>query len=79
VTDPVITRQAHLAAPLPPQELERVRDRFYRVPGSGGSGAGLGLSIVDRIAAQHGARLQVETRENGTVFCATIGGLNHAA
>ncbi|RYF40533.1 MAG: HAMP domain-containing protein [Comamonadaceae bacterium] len=35
----------------------RLAERFFRVLGSGESGNGLGLSIVARIAALHGARL----------------------
>jgi two-component system sensor histidine kinase QseC len=36
-------------------ERQKVGQRFYRVLGSGESGSGLGLSIVHRIAAIHGA------------------------
>ena len=65
-------------APLASRELQRIGDRFYRIPGSQGPGAGLGLSIVNRIVEQHGARFKVDTREDGTVFCATVSGLNPA-
>jgi two-component system, OmpR family, sensor histidine kinase TctE len=37
------------------QERLRVRERFYRLPGSPGSGCGLGLAIVDEIARAHHA------------------------
>ncbi|WP_235025727.1 ATP-binding protein [Caballeronia arationis] len=40
---------------IPESERERVFDRFYRVLGSGQSGSGLGLSIVQTIAARLGA------------------------
>ncbi|MDH4192364.1 MAG: ATP-binding protein, partial [Betaproteobacteria bacterium] len=39
------------------EERDRVLDRFYRVSGAGGSGSGLGLSIVARIAQLHAAQL----------------------
>jgi len=66
-------------APLAPEELKHLGDRFYRVPGSPGPGAGLGLSIVERIAGQHGARFEVATLEEDTVFCATVSGLRGVA
>jgi len=46
-------------------ERERVFDRFYRVPGSGEVGSGLGLSIVREIAARHAARVTLEERPGG--------------
>jgi two-component system OmpR family sensor kinase len=42
---------------IPAAERERVFDRFYRVLGSGQSGSGLGLSVVQTIAARLGARV----------------------
>ncbi len=39
---------------IPPADLERIFDRFYRVdPSRSGAGAGIGLSIARWIAAQH--------------------------
>lgn len=40
-------------------EREKVLQRFYRSVETGKTGAGLGLSIVTRIAELHGARLQL--------------------
>jgi signal transduction histidine kinase len=42
-----------------PAERERIFDRFYRVAGSGERGSGIGLSLVARIAASHGATIAV--------------------
>jgi two-component system OmpR family sensor kinase len=42
---------------IPPEERERVFDRFYRVPGSDAAGSGLGLAIIKSIAERHGASL----------------------
>ena len=46
---------------IPPAERERVFDRFYRGVSARGStsGAGLGLSIAQWIAAAHGARIEI--------------------
>lgn len=45
---------------VPAAERTRLGERFFRVLGSGQPGNGLGLSIVARVAALHGARLQFE-------------------
>jgi len=42
------------------------------VPGSVGIGAGLGLSIVSRIAELHHADFSVSPHVDGTGFCATL-------
>ncbi len=48
---------------IPESEYQRVFERFYRVGGdrhnSGVTGCGLGLSIVQRIVALHGARIEL--------------------
>ncbi|MHB8354838.1 MAG: ATP-binding protein, partial [Burkholderiales bacterium] len=53
---------------------ERVRtlERFYRIPGSGVQGSGLGLSIVQRIAARHKARLVLHAGSNGLGLCVKV-------
>jgi two-component system sensor histidine kinase TctE len=51
---------------IPETERARVRERFYRRPGSAGSGAGLGLAIVEEIARVHGARFSIEHGAGGT-------------
>jgi two-component system, OmpR family, sensor histidine kinase TctE len=50
---------------IPESERPRVRERFYRIPGSAAEGCGLGLAIVDEIARQHDARLFIETGAEG--------------
>ena len=44
---------------VPESERGRVLERFYRMPGSSGPGAGLGLPIVKQIADSHGATLHL--------------------
>ncbi len=49
-----------------PQKLRaRVFERFYRIVGSGSSGSGLGLGIVQQIAKLHGAEIVLLTPESG--------------
>jgi two-component system sensor histidine kinase TctE len=50
---------------IPEAERSRVRERFYRLPGSTGIGCGLGLAIVDEIARVHGAIFTIGTGANG--------------
>jgi len=44
---------------IPPQERDRVFDRFYRVLGTQAEGSGLGLAIVREIAQKHGATVHI--------------------
>lgn len=48
------------------QERTRVFNRFYRTPGSAGSGVGLGLAIVQEIVRAHRGRIELETPSVGT-------------
>ena len=45
---------------IAPAERARVLQRFYRVPGTGGSGHGLGLAIADGIARVHRTQLRLD-------------------
>jgi len=44
---------------IPPEERQRVFDRFYRRAGTAPSGSGLGLAIVKAIADTHGATVSL--------------------
>jgi two-component system, OmpR family, sensor kinase len=50
---------------IPPDERDRVLDRFYRRVGSEAGGSGLGLSIVRNVAERHGARLALDAGPAG--------------
>lgn len=66
----VIVKPAQLAVcdtgpGIPAEERQRVFDRFRRLAGQETEGSGLGLSIVQRIAERHGARLRLEDGDGG--------------
>lgn len=72
-------RQARLTvsnpgAPIPPNKLSRLFERFYRADASRGeqSGFGLGLSIASTIADEHKATLKAESDSVSTRFTLTI-------
>lgn len=46
------------------QEREKMIDSFYRLPGNEMPGAGLGLSIVQRIVTVHQASLEIDSWKN---------------
>jgi two-component system OmpR family sensor kinase len=55
--DTVLVQVEDSGPGIPPDERERVFDRFYRVAGSDAAGSGLGLAIIKAIAERHGATL----------------------
>ena len=79
-------------APIPPEHLPHIFDRFYRADSArtasdGPGGSGLGLAIAKAITEQHRGRLCAESSPAGTVFTVTLplpgkpqsGGKNHRA
>ncbi|WP_052488023.1 ATP-binding protein [Gordoniibacillus kamchatkensis] len=62
---------ANRGAPLGPDQLERLFDRFYRVDTSRSSesgGSGLGLAIAKSIVEAHGGRIWAETDQGEIRF-----------
>ena len=58
---------------IPPEERERIFQRFYRIPQNSADltseGSGLGLAIVRGIAQAHGGRVEfAEAQRGGSVF-----------
>ena len=62
--------------PIPPEHLEHLFERFYRVDGSRSrkeGGYGLGLAIAHTIVQSHRGQIEVRSsREEGTVFAVTL-------
>jgi PAS domain S-box-containing protein len=61
-------------AGIPAGHIDRIFDRFFRVPGQvGGSGAGLGLAIAKDIVEAHGGQIRVKSTEGrGSTFSFTL-------
>ncbi|MDR5746781.1 sensor histidine kinase [Caballeronia sp. LZ029] len=50
---------------IPPEELQRVLEPFYRLDYSSSIGSGLGLSIVSEVSKWTGGRLVLENVDRG--------------
>lgn len=60
---------------IPPEQLSRLFDRFYRADPARGrqrDGAGLGLAIVKSVVAAHGGEVNVTSRAGRTGFTVTL-------
>ncbi|MDX1824516.1 MAG: ATP-binding protein [Thiohalomonadales bacterium] len=57
---------------IDPELLERVFDRFFRLPGQQASGCGLGLTIARQSAELLNAELELKNRSDGTGLIATV-------
>lgn len=58
---------------IPEDDLARVFDRFYRVPGAADNGTGLGLAIVKQIAEGHGAEVGLTNTGQGVLVRVAFG------
>lgn len=57
---------------VPEAYMSRIRERFFRPPGQDETGSGLGLSIVERIAALHGMHLRLDNRTPHGLVAAVV-------
>jgi two-component system sensor histidine kinase TctE len=57
---------------VPPADLPRILDRFYRVQGTQGEGNGLGLAIAEEIARAHHSHLQLAAGADGRGLKVTL-------
>jgi signal transduction histidine kinase len=57
---------------IPPELIERVFDRFFRVPGTNARGSGLGLAIAQAAAQRCGMRVSLRNRTDRSGLIARI-------
>jgi signal transduction histidine kinase len=72
LADAVHLEICNACPPLSAAEFRQISQRFYRVPGTAPVGAGLGLSIVERIATLHDATFSAGPQPAGDGFCARL-------
>jgi signal transduction histidine kinase len=69
--DAIVVSVADTGAGIPPDELPRIFDRFYKGPRSHGSG--LGLTIARNLVVSHGGDISAESRVGeGTTVTFTL-------
>lgn len=75
----VLSRQGKLAIEvadtgpgIPPELLDRVFDRFFRVPGTDARGSGLGLAIAQSAAQRCGMRITLRNRDDRSGLIARV-------
>ncbi len=69
VEDEVVISVRDTGVGIPPEDLPRVFERFYKARGSRSGGAGLGLAIAKHIVLAHGGRIWAEsTPGRGSTF-----------
>lgn len=72
VGDVVLVEFADTGPGIPPELLERVFDRFYRVLGTGAQGNGLGLAIARSAAGRGGMHVELMNRSDHAGLLARV-------
>lgn len=68
-TDRIVLTVSDHGPGIPRDSLEQIFDRFYRVPGTDGPGAGLGLALVKEVVDWHGGCMTIESEPGvGSAF-----------
>jgi two-component system sensor histidine kinase KdpD len=69
----VLVQVSNQGPPVPPEHLERIFDKFYRITAADRvTGTGLGLSICKGIIEAHGGRIWAENTTDGFAFHFTL-------
>ncbi|MGF1460932.1 MAG: GAF domain-containing protein [Leptolyngbyaceae cyanobacterium] len=71
----ILVTVANSGIEIPPTELARIFDKFYRVPSSDPwkqGGTGLGLALVQKLLVHIGGDIEVTSRDNMTAFKITL-------
>jgi two-component system OmpR family sensor kinase len=71
VGDAIVVRVSDEGPGIPPENQERIFDRFYRVDDSrtrGNGGTGLGLAVVRSLVEAHDGTVEVESVPGRTTF-----------
>ncbi|MET9681664.1 sensor histidine kinase [Streptomyces coeruleorubidus] len=66
-----LVRIADAGPGIPPEDQERVFDRFYRVDKARSrdrGGSGLGLAVAESLVRAHGGRIELDSEPGATVF-----------
>ena len=79
-TESTVIRFTNTGDPIPPQKLETIFERFFRLDTARSSqtgGAGLGLAIAKEIVTAHGGTITAQSGEGKTTFMVVLpdGGL----
>lgn len=72
-TDQVMISVSDQGPGVAPEELERIFERFYRVPGTGKDGTGIGLTVCKRLIEAQSGHIWAQLREGGGLeVCFTL-------
>lgn len=69
--DDAVVEVTNRSAAIPPEQVERIVERFYRIDSSrhgAARNAGLGLAIVKAIMELHRGKVEVTSRDGRTTF-----------